>query len=319
MLVPILFVSLHRYTFVNIWSNPLNFNSMARIYGLNGALRGRQGNNVYSVQNGTQVVKAYQPVVTNPRSLPQREQRAKFALAGKMSGVTPILALSGLAGSNSRAKRARFVQSILRAASVSGDMNALTAAVALQDVIYSEGSLGVWSAGHSVSASWGTGSLTRDNVVASYIPGNVPSSAPFGYRELAIICLYDASSSTLEEVQVADIATFNQTAIRFTFREAGHRDCFVAAYIAPYVPTSRLANPISSGLAGSETNVSLDVTSRSFISGAEFGRSVLIGSVPLLGTPTTSVSPERNNPNDGDGAETFEPADDGDGVRKKKR
>lgn len=292
---------------------------MARIYGLNGALRGRQGNNVYSIQNGTQVVKAYQPVVTNPRSLPQREQRAKFALAGKMSGATPILALSGLAGSNSRDKRARFVQSILRAASVSGDMNALTAVVPLQEVIYSEGAIGIWSSGHSISASWGSGSVTRDNVIATFNAGSVPSAAPFGYRELAIVCLYDASTSALEEVQVADISNFNSSTVRFTFREAGRRDCFVAAYVAPYVPTSRLANPVSSGLYGSETNVSLDVASRSFISGAEFGRSVLIGSVPLLGTPTTSVSPDRNDPDGGDGAETFEPADDGDVVRKKKR
>lgn len=281
---------------------------MARIYGINGVLRGKQGNNVFSVQNGTQVVKAYQPVVANPRTTGQREQRAKFALAGKMSGATPSLALSGMIGSNIRAKRARFVANILRNSATSGTSAALVASIPFADVVYSEGSVGQWRDGISFTAAWAGTELGRDKITATFTAGQLLSGAPAGYNELRIVALYDAATSTLEEVQVKE--TQATTPLTFVFRESGRRDCFVVGYIVPFIRTTSRSNPVSSGLYGSESAASLNVNSSAIISGADFGRSLLFSVVALQGDAQHAVNPSSDDRSAG-----FETESNGDVVR----
>lgn len=60
---------------------------MAKIYGINGVVSGRQGNNVYAVRNGEQVLKKYQPVVYNPNSEAQVATRAKLKMLSQLSAV----------------------------------------------------------------------------------------------------------------------------------------------------------------------------------------------------------------------------------------
>lgn len=56
---------------------------MAKIFGINGKLVGKQGAAVYSVKNGVQVVKQYNPIVFNPNTKRQALARARFALASR--------------------------------------------------------------------------------------------------------------------------------------------------------------------------------------------------------------------------------------------
>lgn len=60
---------------------------MAKIYGLNGKIKGRQGNNVFRIRRGTQVVAEYNPSPLNPKTMAQVTQRGKFALANKVAGT----------------------------------------------------------------------------------------------------------------------------------------------------------------------------------------------------------------------------------------
>lgn len=60
---------------------------MAKIYGLNGLIKGRQGNNVFSVRNGAQVVSAYNPAPANPSTSAQVAARARFKLMSQISEV----------------------------------------------------------------------------------------------------------------------------------------------------------------------------------------------------------------------------------------
>lgn len=60
---------------------------MAKIYGLNGLIKGRQGNNVFSVRNGEQVVSAYNPAPANPSTSSQVAARARFKLMSQISEV----------------------------------------------------------------------------------------------------------------------------------------------------------------------------------------------------------------------------------------
>lgn len=238
---------------------------MARIYGLNGVLRGKQGNNVFSVQNGTQVVKAYQPVVANPRTMPQREQRTKFALAGKMSGATPDLAIAGLVGGNARTRRAAFVGSIVKAAQVSGNIDSLVASISFADVVFSRGSLPRWS--NSITA---TAVYQQYNVVCSVPAMVVGAGAPAGYGEMIVAGLFDPEGRPLDEIKTAFRSTSAATEI--TFRETPTRpEVTVGVWVCPFVAESRQTAGSSSNLYPSENTIAMRMVSAAYLSGYRWG------------------------------------------------
>lgn len=108
-----------------------------------GQYSGKVGGVVYAVQNGQQIVRSYQPVVRNPKSVSQRLQRAKANLVGQLSSVMPWQVLEGL-GDNRRARRSRFLRLALNAttAQVSeDDSSRILAKLANSDLIFSEGAV----------------------------------------------------------------------------------------------------------------------------------------------------------------------------------
>lgn len=266
---------------------------MAKLYGLNGLIRGRQGNNVYSVQNGTQVLKVYNPVVYNPRTLSQREQRVKFALAGKMSGATPSEALVGLVGASNRARRAAFVRLLTNAASVTGTIDNLVATVPYDEVIYSEGAVAMYSVVPTVTAAaQGTSTTMRISVNVSGMA--VSSYTPANYGELVVVALYDAADSSLEEVQVQE-RTLNVTN-QFLFRQGKQRDCRVCAYIVPFIEQNTVSRPRTGAIADSETAVTLTAQSVYRLTSAEFGRSVFLGVYPVItSSQSHAVAPDDDS------------------------
>lgn len=60
---------------------------MAKIYGLNGVLSGKQGGTVFSVRNGENIARKYQPIVSNPSTNGQVQARAKLKLMSQLSAV----------------------------------------------------------------------------------------------------------------------------------------------------------------------------------------------------------------------------------------
>lgn len=68
---------------------------MAKMACISGAVVGKIGGNVYSVNSGTQLVRAYQPNVANPSTELQVSNRVKFKLASQLAAaVSPVLAIS---------------------------------------------------------------------------------------------------------------------------------------------------------------------------------------------------------------------------------
>lgn len=101
--------------------------------------RGRVGGQVYKVVNGKQVVVPYKPVESKGQgSIAQMTTRARFALAGKYSKIVPPEILRGFNGSKVD-RRSLFVRNITRKATVSFVDGAVTAAIAPEDIIFSEG------------------------------------------------------------------------------------------------------------------------------------------------------------------------------------
>lgn len=259
---------------------------MARIYGLNGLIRGRQGNNVFSIQNGTQVLKQYNPAVSNPRTTAQQIQRIKFALAGKLSGCTPNDALVGLVGSSKRGRRADFVSRIARNATSSIVGNGYQASIAFSQIVFSKGAVAKYSAATAVSGSF----QDARTITASMPAMSAQANAPAGYNELVIVGLFDGSAYPLDQVQVQ--LRSRTAAASFTFQERSIPNCVLAAWIVPFIASSRTAGMISGNLGTTTDDLGVNVTSVDLLlaNGAEFGDSLFNNRV-LLQAPTTMVSP----------------------------
>ena len=253
---------------------------MARIYGLNGALRGKQGNNVFSIQNGTQIVKAYQPVVSNPRSFLQQIQRSKFALAGKISSITPPEALVGLGGANKRSRRAAFVRSLVASTTTTNTPSAggtiVTAQVDYSRVRFSDGSLSIYSPHSAISAAYTTGTqnVRLRVTVSGYTTDSITSDAPVGYGELIIVAKINPSTSVLDAIQCAIRTNADMT---FDFAVYYKTPAHVATYVVPFATLDGLSGFRATGALGDQTSsITLDMLASGSISGMRFGTSELV-------------------------------------------
>lgn len=112
---------------------------MAKMYGITGALRGKIGSAVFSVKNGTQVVRQYQPVVSNPKSDKQIDQRRKAILVGKISHAFKAELLTGLTGGSKSGRRSRFLKILLDAAVTADVIDRKAARITASNVILAEG------------------------------------------------------------------------------------------------------------------------------------------------------------------------------------
>lgn len=92
---------------------------MAKIRGIAGGINGRAGEMVFSKgDNGTTIMKKYQPVVFNPRTEGQLRQRAKMNVVGQFVGLCPTALLRPLAMGSNRMNRADLSSRLLMAATV---------------------------------------------------------------------------------------------------------------------------------------------------------------------------------------------------------
>lgn len=65
-----------------------------KLYGIGGVGTGKLGNQVFAVKSGVQVVRQYQPVVSNPNTPAQVETRAKMKLLSQVAAiVAPAIAI----------------------------------------------------------------------------------------------------------------------------------------------------------------------------------------------------------------------------------
>lgn len=142
---------------------------MAKNVGLIGSVSGKVGNVVYSIQNGIQTVRAYQPVVVNPKSSAQQQQRAKGNAVGRISSFVPREAIMGL-GTNGRSRRGEFLRLMLKAAVVASTGTGYTAKVNVQDIIFSRGSALPAVTLGSITTAAGSVSVNLSGVASAVMP-----------------------------------------------------------------------------------------------------------------------------------------------------
>lgn len=108
-----------------------------------GQWHGRTGGQVYRVNHGQQIVSAYQPKVSNPRTNNQQRQRAKFNLMAKLNSITPTILLRPFSPTAGIA-RPMFSKSLMKYIEVTDvestiDETVYTAKIAAADIHFGEG------------------------------------------------------------------------------------------------------------------------------------------------------------------------------------
>lgn len=185
-----------------------------------GQFSGRVGGVVYAVQAGRQVVRAYQPVVSNPKSTAQNIQRAKGNLVGRISKITPWQILEGL-GDNKFNRRSRFLKLLLRnvtAGQAAGDPSTFTAKLIDNNFVFSEGTLIPL---HTIANP--TYEATSVSVTAVRATGVTADTA--ASQGLLVVCVICQESGVWEEIQYRFLspADFSggSTTVTFSHRVEG--------------------------------------------------------------------------------------------------
>lgn len=69
---------------------------MAVLYGISGKATGKKGDTVFSVRKGQQIMRQYNPIVADPKTVKQTNARAKMKLLSQLSAImAPVLAVAG--------------------------------------------------------------------------------------------------------------------------------------------------------------------------------------------------------------------------------
>lgn len=106
-----------------------------KLYGLGGVGTGKLGNQVFAVKSGLQIVRQYQPIVTNPNTAAQVATRSKLKLMSQVAAVVaPAIAIAPVAN---KTKRNLFISRNYSEVTY----NEETAAIALNKMQLTKGTL----------------------------------------------------------------------------------------------------------------------------------------------------------------------------------
>lgn len=247
---------------------------MGKVVGLVGAASGKIGNLVYAVTNGIQTARVYQPIVSNPKSIGQSQQRARGNLAGRISGFVPRTAIMGL-GVNARLRRGEFLRNILKKATVTQSGGSYVAKVQPGDVLFSKGDVTLPVTIQSITAASHSVAVVLNGIAVSAIDPVVYAS-----RLVRLVAMvYEHNSTNLVEVstKMATMPVQGATATtNMAIAHAGGYDVFV--YAIPMSTEDGTAASVDTsmvGLADDAIAASLSVNGNAVV--FSYGQSVYLG------------------------------------------
>lgn len=132
---------------------------MAKIVGLVGAVSGKVGNFVGAVVGGVQTMRVYQPIVANPRTAGQVQQRGKVNLSGQLSSAITRVAIEGLRG-NARERRSALLKNLIEAVTVSNNVYSLLG----EKIVLSKGGFDA-----TISGVFSKAQRSQDNTIGVYV------------------------------------------------------------------------------------------------------------------------------------------------------
>lgn len=217
-----------------------------------GQFSGRLGGDVFVVRNGQQIVRSYQPVVANPKSLPQRLQRAKGNLVGQISKITPWQILEGL-GNNKTSRRSRFLRLALRnadAVMVNDNPNEINASLKTDKFIFSEGAVLPTMNISSVTAA-------AQSVTVQVDRRSGISNDEFNASGALVVVVIMQSSGLYENIayRFVSASEFSGTSLTLTFAHMREGAYNANAFLAPFRTTDGSAlDTVSEQLTGNATD-----------------------------------------------------------------
>lgn len=254
-----------------------------------GQFSGRVGGVVYAIQAGRQVVRAYQPVVSNPKSTTQSLQRAKGNLVGRISKITPWQILEGL-GDNKFNRRSRFLRLLLRkvtAGQAAGDPSTFNAKLLDSDFVFAEGALIPL---YDISAATVTAAAVNVTLTrAAGISADMAAS-----QGVLVVAVIKQSSGVFEEVTYRFVSpselTSGSSAIQLRHRQEGAFEA--AVYLAPFgtADGSRLAT-VAGDLTSTATSLDALLEVGTGASSVVWGASAFSRSVSF--TPSTAATSNK--------------------------
>lgn len=237
---------------------------MAKCVGLIGTISGKIGTTVFQKgENGISYGRSYQPVVNNPKSVLQTDQRAKMNLVGRLSQVTPQSLLIGLEGTNNRQRRSRFTSNLLKVATIdrsTGDE--VVAIIAPEDVVFSQGA-------EVINASMGELTVTVSSVATTLTLGDATLAGSYGER---IVCaIIDPSNKAgYSQIKYVDVVLDSTTAVNVNLSFGANiaNESLVCIYRLPFLLNGDGARLRSETLC----NNGADITARLLASGRQYTR-----------------------------------------------
>lgn len=243
---------------------------MAKFVGFVGTISGKIGTTVFAKgEKGLSYGRSYQPVVANPKTIGQVDQRAKMNLVGRMSQVTPFEVLLGL-GVRKRARRSAFNKILLRAAAIDRSTpGVVLAKVEPEDVVFSEGAQALAASVSSPGATTGSAASIGLTLSDATLAGK--------YGERIVVAVIDPSDKAgYSLVKYSDIVFDNTTAksVTVNYGTAIADESLVCIYRLPYLLTDEGASMRSQTLANNGTDIIAKILSGSNLV-RDWGRSVL--------------------------------------------
>lgn len=243
---------------------------MGKFVGFIGTISGKVGTTVFQKgEKGISYGRSYQPVVSNPKTVGQTDQRAKMNLVGRMSQVTPKALLVGMNGENNRQRRSAFTSHLLNVATIDRtDPSSVIAKIAPEDVIFSQGD-------EVISASAATPVVTASAVSVVLTLGDAALAGRYGER--IVVAVIDPSNKAgYSQVKYVDLTldSTEATTVTINFGEPIVYESLVCVYRIPFVLTEDGAKLKSETLANNGTDITAQMlASSNYVRG--FGNSVL--------------------------------------------
>lgn len=246
---------------------------MAKIVGFVGTGSGRVGNVVLSKgPNGLTISRSYQPIVANPRSDAQLNQRAKINLAGRVSKLVPTEAISGLSMGSNRLNRQEFLSNLIKSCVVSKVSGVWQASVAPEKVVFSHGT-------ETPVASMGNIALTASTVTLPL--SNITADGQHGERVVVMVLNGDIDGY-YKRCQFLDVIyTEGQANIVMNLAVPLEEEEMVLVYRCPFALVSRKRGAVTSPVYFDDAILAkLELTTSP---SATFGLSIYHGSAVFTG------------------------------------
>lgn len=224
---------------------------MGKLVGLIGTISGKIGTVVYSKgEKGISYGRSYQPVVANPKTIGQVDQRSKMNLVGRMSQVTPFEVILGMGGSK-RMRRSEFNKLLLNAATIDRSVpGTVVAKIDPEDILFSKGAQALEANVSSAGATTATAATIGLTLADATLAGK--------YGERIVVAVIDPSDKGgYSLVKFADVVFDDTTAKSVTINYGAPivDESLVCIYRLPFQLTEQGAAMRTETIANNGTDI----------------------------------------------------------------